>query len=836
MAKQVKDLSLLFRKKARIINHQKFLQQCKKQDLIPHSMRPRVKISSKNYKSAQHKAGLIFINHELKDLQQRRNMVFQQINTIRQQLSNTLSPEDFTKVGKIHDKDFKFVFSITRKVHVDKLEKLKFEKFATRVTHNPRVSPGPAVINLSQQTFDQKKLDILSKGWKFSIPPKHLPVEEIISNVESALILNKKTINVDPQDIRSLVSNTLRKALSKKKHIEENLTRDEMKVLTDLKKDTNIIITKADKGNTIVILNETEYVSKSLNLLNNNKVYEKVNVNAVKVAYDNVKKALDNLSLTNRINDQLYRKLIPVRPVIPRFYGAPKIHKPDIPLRPIVSTIGSATQKLERYLAGILRSITLSSQHTIRNTKEAVERLKSINILENTTMCSFDVVSLFTSIPLPRLIPALQSALENDDSWKELTSLDTTDIIILTSLCLNNAYFTFRHQTYKQKWGIPMGSALAPVLSEVFLQYIENNIFKQDFKDLQLYMRYVDDCLIIWNGTEDKLRSFLNTFNQQDPDIKFTIELENNHSLPFLDVLITKRETRFDLSVYRKPTHSDRYLRYDSYNHPIIKNSVVYSLVDRAFIVCSSDLELKAELDHIKDVLIGNGYPQQVIDKVISRRKISTKTKSSPKTEEDKPFLSLPYIKGITDILSSKLTKLGFKVFFPSGMTVSSFLNKGKDKITSDPPGVYEIPCSCGDTYIGRTMRSLHHRLKEHADSIDACLKKTKLKEEDTFSALAHHIFENPSHSVDFDQAQLIAIVPQLLKQKIREALEIAKNKPAINKDNGEFRISEIWEPITHRLRTRKKLHPTSIDPTFLRSTRIAAINASTKIRAILQQ
>ena len=45
------------------------------------------------------------------------------------------------------------------------------------------------------------------------------------------------------------------------------------------------------------------------------------------------------------------------------------------------------------------------------------------------------------------------------------------------------------------------------------------------------------------------------------------------------------------------------------YNHPIVKNSVVYSLVDRAFLVCSSDFELKAELDYIRDVLIGNGYP-----------------------------------------------------------------------------------------------------------------------------------------------------------------------------------------------------------------------------------
>ena len=233
-------------------------------------------------------------------------------------------------------------------------------------------------------------------------------------------------------------------------------------------------------------------------------MYEKVDVNAIKVAYDNVKKALDNLSLSNRINDKLYRTLLPVRPVIPRFYGVPKIHKPDIPIRPIISTVSSATQKLEKYLAFISRSITLSSKHRRRNTKEVVHRLNSINIGENTIMCSFDVVSLFTSIPLPRLIPALQSALEKDGSWRELTCLDSTEIITLTSLCLSNAYFTFRHQTYKQILDIPMGSGFASVLREVFLQHIETNIFKQDFNDLQFYTRYVDDSLIIWNGAQDK--------------------------------------------------------------------------------------------------------------------------------------------------------------------------------------------------------------------------------------------------------------------------------------------------------------------------------------------
>ena len=71
-------------------------------------------------------------------------------------------------------------FSITRKVHIDIAGKaINLKSIATRNTHTPGVSPGPAVINLSQKTFEHKKLHIFSEGWKFSIPPKHTPVEQI---------------------------------------------------------------------------------------------------------------------------------------------------------------------------------------------------------------------------------------------------------------------------------------------------------------------------------------------------------------------------------------------------------------------------------------------------------------------------------------------------------------------------------------------------------------------------------------------------------------------------------------------------------------------------------
>jgi len=103
---------------------------------------------------------------------------------------------------------------------------------------------------------DRYSVTFISFG-NYDVSIWKIPVEEIISNIESATTLNKETINVDPQDIWSLVSNALREGLSKKKHINYNLTKDEMKVLTDFK-------------------NEIDYIIKSLNLLKDKKAYVKL--------------------------------------------------------------------------------------------------------------------------------------------------------------------------------------------------------------------------------------------------------------------------------------------------------------------------------------------------------------------------------------------------------------------------------------------------------------------------------------------------------------------------------------------------------------------------------
>ena len=86
----------------------------------------------------------------------------------------------------------------------------------------------------------------------------------------------------------------------------------------------------------------------------------------------------------------------------PLFYGAVKIHKQDYPLRPIVSTLGSATYGISKLVSQILRPLAVQLPSYIANTKDFIEQLEGLEIAEDEVMVSFDVKSLFTSVQIGR--------------------------------------------------------------------------------------------------------------------------------------------------------------------------------------------------------------------------------------------------------------------------------------------------------------------------------------------------------------------------------------------------------------------------------------------------
>ncbi|XP_060531558.1 uncharacterized protein LOC132705141 [Cylas formicarius] len=181
---------------------------------------------------------------------------------------------------------------------------------------------------------------------------------------------------------------------------------------------------------------------------------------------------------------------------------------------------------------------------------------------------SFDIVSLFTNIPVDEALDII------------IIPIDTMD---LTRHCLKNTYVIYNDKRYKQIEGAPMGSPLSPVIANLFMIALEKRAIETaDYKS-KLWLRYVDDTFTIWNHGIEQLHRFLQHLNEVHPKIKFTMETEENSQLPFLDVTIIKKETgHLDHTVYRKPTHTNRYQNANSHHHPAQLQSVITTLITRS--------------------------------------------------------------------------------------------------------------------------------------------------------------------------------------------------------------------------------------------------------------
>ena len=174
---------------------------------------------------------------------------------------------------------------------------------------------------------------------------------------------------------------------------------------------------------------------------------------------------------------------------------------------------------------------------------------------------SFDVKSLFTSIPLQLALDCTKTAI-NNSTFK--LPLPTNDIMDLLNLCLTSTYFQYNGKHYKQLHGTAMGSPVFVVVAEIVMQSNEEQALATYKQTVPLWLRYVDDTFTAVH--KDEIDAFHEHLNRQNADIQFTREVEENGKIPFLDFLVSRHDNKLQTTIYRKPTHTDRLLDQSSYN------------------------------------------------------------------------------------------------------------------------------------------------------------------------------------------------------------------------------------------------------------------------------
>ena len=192
----------------------------------------------------------------------------------------------------------------------------------------------------------------------------------------------------------------------------------------------------------------------------------------------------------------------------------------------------------------------------------------------------------------------------------------------LMQLATSSVEFSFNNNMHRQIDDVAMGSPFGPAFANIFVGYQEAKLLNIAKRPL-VYFRYVDDTFAVFNNEED-CNTFFTQFNSLHPSLHFTYEKESNHSLPFLDVLVERHDSKFLTSVYRKPTFTGQYLRYNSFSLQKRKINLIGTLVHKAFIICSKS-KLDQELGKIHSILLENGYPERVINSAFKRKLLTTK-------------------------------------------------------------------------------------------------------------------------------------------------------------------------------------------------------------------
>ena len=238
-------------------------------------------------------------------------------------------------------------------------------------------------------------------------------------------------------------------------------------------KNKEVIITHADKGNSTVVLDKFNYDSRINDLLGDSNTYAPLKSDLT----GNIKRKLNKfvymLFSKNRISQQTYRYFHSTDSIAPRFYGLPKIHKTGFPFRPIVSFINSPIYNLSKFIAVLLTPLVGANGFNVKNFYEFAEQLISLTINHDDCMVSFDVISLFTKIPVDVAKIVVLERLKKDDTFDYRFYLTLTDNMTALNLCLDNTYLYFRGKFYRQIFGVAMGSPVSVIFANLVLENIE---------------------------------------------------------------------------------------------------------------------------------------------------------------------------------------------------------------------------------------------------------------------------------------------------------------------------------------------------------------------------
>ena len=686
---------------------------------------------------------------------------------------------------------------LCNKVRIEARAKLLLTNTDSIYDNNDSTQNFNNVINLSNYELTYNHNFALSFGLKFCIPPKK--INPVLLKAQFESLYNQLSELTPSNQINDALLRSrlvvLTNEISKIKFSNaiSPLTSAHLNAAKQIAKNRDLIVSRADKGNCVVILNRSDYVTKMANVLANGTrfIVDPKQEDASMKALADIKKTIKDLTSNNMITEHMAKKLVPTAAIVPRLYGLPKIHKKDVPLRPILSMVGSAHHPLAKFLAHILEPVqAFYCKRCLTDLFDLVDKLNKTNGYEHNSYClgSLDIVALFTAVPVKKCIEVILDTIENNSIE---VKIEGPILGRLLHQCVSNIQFLFNNTYYRQIDGVAMGSPLGPVLANIYVGYIEYNTPNID-TDTILYGRYVDDVIVL-GSDRDAIHQLCNRLNSIDNNIQFTVELESNMSLPYLDVRIHRDDhNKLKFSWYHKDTWSGRFLHYKSFVPMAWKTGLLKGYKTRLLRICSPEF-LKPAIEELSHIFKMNGYPCSMIKSFFQDYIPPSNGKNNKtSTVSRKPvFIYLPFLGDrLSDQIAGRIDRY-VRSAYPQTHTIvrwkptTAFHFPVKDKLPNltIPNVVYHFRCPCTtNDYIGRTEQPLGERINQHLPKwLIEGKKHGPRSDKKPSSAIARHRLECNVPTEDIKNCfKIVHNINNTVLLRILEALEIKYRQPTL--------------------------------------------------------
>lgn len=567
--------------------------------------------------------------------------------------------------------------------------------------------------------------------------------------------------------------------------------------MKEFKNNDDIIIRKADKSNTFVIMDKQEYSKKIGDILSDCSKFKSIRKNPIDPIKKRINTLIDVINATSTPKP-FFRKLEGHYDA-GYIYGNPKLHKDthNPPLRPIISQIGTPVYEVAKTINNLIVQY-MPKEYVIDSTYEFIEICKSIRKPKH--FASLDVESLFTNVPVAETI---QIILENVYNHRSKQPPDIPRLILeeLLLICTTQCPFRDHKGTlFVQQDGVSMGSPLGPTLASYYMCHIENNAFQNLSIKPAIYCRYVDDCFLMIDNIKE-LES-LKSYFEEHSVLKFTYEVEINKKIPFLDIMVTRSPESLSTTVYRKPTNSNECLNYNSLCPNSYKNSVIRYFLHRAHAVTSSWELFHLEVQRIRQVLVNNNFPISIIDSQIQKfldSKFDRGEARARTTDEVRLFyrgqfssnykneereLKQAVRRNVAPTDGRK--RLNIMIYYRNNKLRSLFICNKMFKSSTNDHVVYQYQCNqvgCNSSkYIGYTTMTLAKRFYTHVQT--GAIRLHNKDRHDT-KPLTAELLENTT--VLYKAATKIDLT-------IAEAILIKEKQPILNQqDEGQIRVLRIF-------------------------------------------